>query len=155
MLPFCGYNMADYFNHWLDVGRQVANPPRIFRVNWFRRDENGKFLWPGFGQNMRVLKWVVDRVNGRGYAVESPIGWMPRYEDIDWRGLDYKRDAFHDLMAVGRDAGAEEAHLHEELFDRFFDRIPKEFIYEREMLRSRLWRSPARWELAAPVFDNA
>ena len=148
MLPFCGYNMADYFNHWLDVGRQVANPPRIFRVNWFRRDDDGKFLWPGFGQNMRVLKWVVDRVRGRGYAVESPIGWMPRYEDIDWRGLDYSRDTFHDLMAVARLEGAEEAHLHEELFDRFFDRIPKEFVYERELLRSRLWRSPARWELA-------
>ncbi|MGO9743978.1 MAG: phosphoenolpyruvate carboxykinase (GTP) [Roseiarcus sp.] len=151
MLPFCGYNMADYFNHWLDVGRQVANPPRIFRVNWFRRDDDGKFLWPGFGQNMRVLRWVVDRVRGRGYGVESPIGWMPRYEDIDWRGLDYDRDTFQDLMAVGRDAGAEEAHLHEELFDRFFDRIPKEFVFERELLRSRLWRSPARWELAAPV----
>jgi len=148
MLPFCGYNMADYFNHWLDVGRQVANPPRIFRVNWFRRDDDGKFLWPGFGQNMRVLKWVVDRVRGRGYAVESPIGWMPRYEDIDWRGLDYSQDTFHELMAVVRDEGAEEAHLHEGLFDRFFDRIPKEFIYERELLRSRLWRSPARWELA-------
>ncbi len=148
MLPFCGYNMADYFNHWLGVGRQVANPPRIFRVNWFRRDDEGKFLWPGFGQNMRVLKWVVDRVRGRGYAVESPIGWMPRYEDLDWRGLEYSRDGFNDLMAVARDEGAEEAHLHEELFDRFFDRIPKEFIYERELLRSRLWRSPARWALA-------
>ncbi len=151
MLPFCGYNMADYFNHWLDVGRQVANPPRIFRVNWFRRDDDGKFLWPGFGQNMRVLKWIVDRVRGRGYGVESPIGWMPRYEDIDWRGLAYDRDTFQDLMTVGRDEGAEEAHLHEELFDRFFDRIPKEFVYEREMLRSRLWRSPARWQLAREV----
>ncbi len=151
MLPFCGYNMADYFNHWLNIGRQVANPPRIFRVNWFRRDDEGKFLWPGFGQNMRVLKWVVDRVNGRGYGVESPMGWMPRYEDIDWRGLEYDRATFQDLMAVGRDAGTEEAHLHEELFDRFFDRIPKEFVYHRELLRSRLWRSPARWELAAPV----
>jgi phosphoenolpyruvate carboxykinase (GTP) len=148
MLPFCGYNMADYFTHWLDVGRQVANPPRIFRVNWFRRDDDGAFLWPGFGENMRVLRWIVDRLHGRGYAVESPIGWMPRYEDIDWRGLDYERETFYDLMAVVREAGAEEAHLHEELFDRFFLRLPKEFIYERELLRSRLWRSPARWELA-------
>ena len=80
--------------------------------------------------------------------MESPIGWMPRYEDIDWRGLEFDRDTFYDLMAVSREAGAEEAHLHEELFDRFFHRLPKEFIYERELLRSRLWRSPARWELA-------
>ena len=148
MLPFCGYNMADYFSHWLNVGRRVVNPPRIFRVNWFRKDDNGKFLWPGFGENMRVLKWIVDRVHGRGYAVESPIGWMPRREDIEWTGLDYAPETFYELMAVGREAGTVEARSHEELFDRFFDRLPKEFIFEREMLRSRLWRSPDRWELA-------
>ncbi len=148
MLPFCGYNMADYFAHWLNVGRRVANPPRIFRVNWFRKDENGKFMWPGFGENMRVLKWIVDRVHGRGFAVESPIGWMPRHEDIEWKGLTFKDKTFYDLMSVGRTAGNLEAQAHEELFDRFFDRLPKEFIYERELLRSRLWRSPERWELA-------
>ncbi len=148
MLPFCGYNMADYFTHWLNVGRKVANPPRIFRVNWFRKDENGKFMWPGFGENMRVLKWIVDRVHGRGAAVESPIGWMPRHEDIEWKGLEFPDSTFYDLMAVGRDAGTAEAHSHEELFDRFLDRLPKEFTFERELLRSRLWRSPARWELA-------
>ena len=148
MLPFCGYNMADYFSHWLNVGRQVPNPPRIFRVNWFRKDDNGKFLWPGFGENMRVLKWIVDRVHGRGYGVESPVGWMPRHEDIEWWGLDYPKEIFYDLMTVGRTAGASEAHAHEEHFDLFFDRLPKEFIFERELLRSRLWRSPAQWELA-------
>jgi phosphoenolpyruvate carboxykinase (GTP) len=148
MLPFCGYNMADYWVHWLNVGRRVPNPPRIFRVNWFRKDPNGKFIWPGFGENMRVLKWIVDRVHGRGFAVESPIGWMPRYEDLGWKGLDFPADRFYDLMSVGRDAGASEARSHEELFDRFLDRLPKEFILEREMLRSRLWRSPDRWELA-------
>jgi phosphoenolpyruvate carboxykinase (GTP) len=151
MLPFCGYNMADYFTHWLNTGRKVANPPRIFRVNWFRKNDAGKFIWPGFGDNMRVLKWIVDRVHGRGMAVESPIGWMPRYEDIHWEGLDFSPEAFYDLMAVGRDAGTMEAHAHEELFDRFMDRLPKEFTFEREMLRSRLWRSPDRWELAHEV----
>jgi len=148
MLPFCGYNMADYFGHWLNVGRRVPNPPRIFRINWFRKDENGKFMWPGFGQNMRVLKWIVDRVHGRGYGVESPIGWMPRHEDIEWKGLDLPPDVFYELMAVGRAAGAAEAKAHEDQFDKFFDRLPKEFIFERELLRSRLWRSPDRWELA-------
>ena len=148
MLPFCGYNMADYFGHWLNIGRRVPNPPRIFRVNWFRKDENGKFIWPGFGQNMRVLKWIVDRVHGRGYGVESPIGWMPRHEDIEWKGLDFPVDVFYELMSVGRVAGAAEARAHEEQFDKFFDRLPKEFIFERELLRSRLWRSPDRWELA-------
>ncbi len=151
MLPFCGYNMADYFSHWLNVGRRVSNPPRIFRVNWFRKSDDGKFLWPGFGENMRVLKWIVDRVHGRGFAVESPIGWMPRHEDIEWKGLDFASDTFYEIMSVGREAGAAEAHAHEELFDRFFDRLPKEFIFEREMLRSRLWRSPDRWQLAHEV----
>ncbi|MGH6842669.1 MAG: phosphoenolpyruvate carboxykinase (GTP), partial [Methylocella sp.] len=148
MLPFCGYNMADYFGHWLDFGRRLSNPPQIFRVNWFRKDEDGKFLWPGFGDNMRVLKWIVDRVHGRGYAVESPIGWMPRHQDIEWKGLDFPADRFYDLMAVSRDAGTAEARAHEEQFEMFVDRLPKEFVFERELLRSRLWRSPDRWELA-------
>ncbi len=147
MLPFCGYNMADYFAHWLDVGRRLSNPPRIFRVNWFRRDADGRFLWPGFGENMRVLKWVVDRVHGRTAPVESPLGWMPRFEDIEWEGLDFPRATYYRLMTVDRDAGTEEAHEHERLFDRFFDRLPKEFIFERELLRSRLWRSPDQWGL--------
>ncbi|MDV7142405.1 phosphoenolpyruvate carboxykinase (GTP) [Tropicimonas sp. TH_r6] len=148
MLPFCGYNMADYFSHWLNVGRRVSKPPRMFRVNWFRKDEEGKFIWPGFGENMRVLKWIVDRVHGRGNAVESPIGWMPQHEDIHWEGLDFPSDTFYELMSVERDAGTAEARAHEEQFDKFFDRLPKEFIFERELLRSRVWRSPDHWELA-------
>jgi phosphoenolpyruvate carboxykinase (GTP) len=148
MLPFCGYNMADYFSHWLNIDRQVPNPPRIFRVNWFRKGDDGKFLWPGFGENMRVLKWIVDRVHGRGFGIESPMGWMPRHEDLEWNGLDYPSDTFYDLMSIGRKAGSAEAHAHEEQFELFFDRLPKEFIFERELLRSRLWRSPEKWELA-------
>ena len=148
MLPFCGYNMADYWGHWLNMGRRIPNPPRIFRVNWFRKDDDGKFMWPGFGENMRVLKWVVDRVRGRAYAVESPLGWMPRHDDLHWEGLDYDPKMFHELMVVSREAGRKEAVAHEEHFDRFYDRLPKELLYERELLRSRLWRSPETWELS-------
>jgi phosphoenolpyruvate carboxykinase (GTP) len=148
MLPFCGYNMADYFTHWLSFGRHIPNPPRIFRVNWFRRDADGQFMWPGFGENMRVLKWIVDRVHGRGYGVESPLGWMPRHEDIPWKGLDFKDEVFYELMSVSREAGVAEAQAHEELFDTFLDRLPKEMIFERELLKSRLWRSPEHWGLA-------
>jgi phosphoenolpyruvate carboxykinase (GTP) len=152
MLPFCGYNMADYWNHWLNVGRQLANPPRIFRVNWFRKDENGKFLWPGFGENMRVLKWVVDRVRGHGYGVESPLGYMPRHQDIYWDGLEFDPETFYKIMSVDRKAAAIEARSHEELFDKFFDRLPKEFVHERELFKSRIWRSPEMWELARAIF---
>jgi phosphoenolpyruvate carboxykinase (GTP) len=148
MLPFCGYNMADYFTHWLSMGRKSPNPPRIFRVNWFRKDENGKFIWPGFGENMRVLGWIIDRVHGRGYGIESPMGWMPRYEDLNWQGLDFPKDKFYELMSIDRKAGSTDVHSQEELFDRFFDRLPKEFVYERELTKSRVWRSPDHWELA-------
>ncbi len=152
MLPFCGYNMADYWNHWLNIGRNLANPPRIFRVNWFRRDERGNFMWPGFGENMRVLKWVVDRVRGQGYGVESPMGLMPRHQDIHWNGLDFDPEKFYELMAVDREDSAKEVRSHEELFDKFFDRLPKEFIYHRELFKSRVWRSPEVWELARAIF---
>ena len=148
MLPFCGYNMADYFAHWLDFGRKLPNPPRIFRVNWFRKDEQGKFVWPGFGENMRVLSWILDRVDGRGYGVESPLGWMPRHEDLPWLSARFPEQAFYDLMSISRDAAAAEVRSHEELFDLFLDRLPKEFVFERELLKSRLWRSPETWELA-------
>jgi phosphoenolpyruvate carboxykinase (GTP) len=148
MLPFCGYNMADYFSHWLDFGRQLPDPPRIFRVNWFRRDQHGRFMWPGFGENMRVLKWIVDRVHGHSRSVESPLGWMPRYEDIRWEGLEFPRETFNELMTVNRDAVSEDTREHEEHFDRFYDRLPKEFVHERALLKYRVWRSPEVWELA-------
>ncbi|MHB1192104.1 MAG: phosphoenolpyruvate carboxykinase (GTP) [Longimicrobiales bacterium] len=147
MLPFCGYNMADYWAHWLKMGRNVTKPPLIFRVNWFRKDENGKFMWPGFGENLRVLKWVVERATGKGSAVESPVGWMPTYDDLTWDGLKFPAEKFHELMSVDRDEGLKEVRQHDELFDRFLDHLPKEFVYEREMLRARLHRSPAQWNL--------
>jgi phosphoenolpyruvate carboxykinase (GTP) len=152
MLPFCGYNMADYWTHWLNMGRLLADPPRIFRVNWFRRDAQGNFMWPGFGENMRVLKWIFDRVRGGGYGVESPLGYMPRHQDLNWEGLEFDPEKFYEIMSVGREAAAKEARSHEELFDKFFDRLPKEFIYLRELFKSRVWRSPQMWELARAIF---
>lgn len=146
MLPFAGYHMADYFNHWLQFGRELPNAPRVFGVNWFRKDENGKFAWPGFGQNMRVLKWIVERVKGRAAAVESPIGWMPRYKDMDWRGLEnFTPEDFMDIMSVDSEAWKQELLSHEELFSRLYDKLPKEFLFMRELLLSALWRSPAHW----------
>jgi phosphoenolpyruvate carboxykinase (GTP) len=147
MLPFAGYHMADYFNHWLDFGRQLSNPPRIFNVNWFRRDAEGNFLWPGFGDNMRVLKWIVERAHGRAVSIESPIGWMPRYEDLDWRGLtDFTREQFNELMSVDRNAWRQELLSHEELFVKLYDRLPKEMLFIRELILSSLWRSPEHWD---------
>jgi phosphoenolpyruvate carboxykinase (GTP) len=147
MLPFCGYHMADYFNHWLQFGRGLSNAPRIFGVNWFRKDKDGNFLWPGFKDNMRVLKWITERVNGTASAIESPVGWVPRYRDIDWEGLDFTRPQYREIMEVDREAWKAELLSHEELFARMYDKLPKEFIFMRELLLSSLWRSPEHWGL--------
>jgi phosphoenolpyruvate carboxykinase (GTP) len=148
MLPFCGYHMGDYFNHWLNIGRHISNPPRIFFVNWFRTDENGKFIWPGFNQNMRVLKWIFQRSEGTAYATESPIGWMPRYKDLDWRGLEnITEEDFHKLESIDRDLWQKEILSHEELFIKLYDRLPKEFLHIQKLILSSLWRSPLHWEI--------
>lgn len=148
MLPFCGYHMADYFNHWLQFGRTIHNPPRIFSVNWFRKDEDGKFLWPGFGENMRILKWIVERARGHAVSIESPLGWVPRYEDIEWEGLDFTEAQFDALMSTDRDVWQQEIASHDELFIKLYDRLPKEMIYLRELILSSLWRAPEHWGLA-------
>lgn len=153
MLPFCGYHMGDYFNHWLQFGRGLPAPPRIFGVNWFRKDESGNFLWPGFSDNMRVLKWIFNRIKGHVSAVESPIGWMPRYEDIDWKGLTFSRDDFDKIMEIDRETWKQELLGHAELFERMYDKLPKEFIFMRELLLSSLWRSPETWSLEPERFD--
>jgi phosphoenolpyruvate carboxykinase (GTP) len=149
MLPFCGYHMADYFNYWLQFGRSLSNPTRIFAVNWFRKDEQGKFLWPGYSENMRVLKWIVERARGKGYAIESPLGWMPRYEDITWDGLKFSPEQFNKLMSIDAEEWKKELVSQEEFFSRLYDKLPKEFIFMRELILSSLWRSPAHWELAS------
>jgi len=147
MLPFMGYHIGDYVNHWLQFGRDLPNAPRIFGVNWFRKDENGNFIWPGFGDNIRPLKWIVERIRGNSSSVESPIGWMPRYEDIDWTGLDFSKEDFARIMTVDREPGKQELLSHEELFERMYDKLPKEFFFMRELLLSALWRSPEHWGL--------
>ncbi|MGH9599889.1 MAG: phosphoenolpyruvate carboxykinase (GTP) [Terracidiphilus sp.] len=138
MLPFCGYHMGDYFRHWIKMQRALRSTPRIFHVNWFRKDEDGRFLWPGFSQNMRVLKWVVDRVHGRAQGKETPIGWTPYYEDMEWAGLDFSREDFDKLQQVDRAAWRSEILGHEELFFDLHDHLPPEMIYERELLICRL-----------------
>ncbi len=138
MLPFCGYHMGDYFRHWLKMQRALRLTPKIFHVNWFRQDAQGRYLWPGFSENMRVLQWIVDRVHGRTLAHETAIGWMPRYEEINWSGLDYSRERFNELQAVDRSAWRSEVISHEELFIDLHDHLPPEMIYERELLICRL-----------------
>ena len=145
MLPFCGYHMGDYFGHWLATGRSLARPPRIFCVNWFRKDSRGKFLWPGYGENMRVLKWIVERCQESAGALESPLGWMPRRDDLDWNGLDIPAERFDELMSLNRDAWSRELGLHQELFAKLGDRLPEEFPRKRESLLSSLQRAPEQW----------
>ena len=138
MLPFCGYHMGDYFRTWIKMQRMLTTTPRVFHVNWFRKDENGKFIWPGFSQNIRVLCWIVNRARGRAMANETPIGWTPYYDEIDWTGLDFPKAQFDLLQNVDRPAWRREVMEHEELFLQLHDHLPPEMVYERELLICRL-----------------
>lgn len=138
MLPFCGYHMGDYFRHWINMQRTLTETPRVFHVNWFRKDASGKFLWPGFSENMRVLKWIVDRVRAGGRAKETPIGWVPSYKDIDWKGLEFSEQHFEELQKFDRNAWRTEVLGHEELFIDLHSALPKELIFERELLLCRM-----------------
>ena len=141
MLPFCGYNIGDYFRHWLETGPRLTNPPLIFHVNWFRKDAAGKFLWPGFGDNMRVLKWIVDRCEGRGGAGESPIGSIPRAEDLDLDGLEgVSPERMRELMAVKPEEWAKELKGQKEFFKTLEPYLPNELLEELQKLGQRLSR---------------
>lgn len=138
MLPFCGYHMGDYFNHWLGIRRDLSDPPRIFHVNWFRKGEDGHYLWPGYGENFRILQWIINRCRGRARAQETQIGWMPRYGEFDWSGLDYPKEKFDACMQVDGVEWQRELISQTELFLKLHDRLPKELIFQRELLISRL-----------------
>ena len=138
MLPFCGYHMGDYFRHWIKMQRELTETPRIFNVNWFRKGEDGKFLWPGFGENFRILRWIVERTQGRARGRETPLGWMPRHSDIDWTGMDFPEAIFDQLTAIDRKAWRHELLGHEELFIDLTAHLPKEMLFERELLICRM-----------------
>ncbi len=139
MLPFCGYNMSLYFRHWLSMRKQIKNPPLIFSVNWFRKDKDGNFLWPGFGENMRVLEWIVNRCNGNARAHESAIGWMPSFKDFNVEGLKgFGEKEFDEVEKIDREEWYRELLQQDELFFKLYERLPKEMVFQRELLVSRL-----------------
>ncbi|MDR2780727.1 MAG: phosphoenolpyruvate carboxykinase (GTP) [Synergistaceae bacterium] len=138
MLPFCGYHMGDYFAHWFDMGRRIANPPKIFNVNWFRTDENGNFIWPGYGENMRVLEWIIKRAFGETGAAESPIGYLPQPEDINLDGLDLSRDTLKELLTVDKELWREEAKGIREFYSKFGGKLPQKLNDELDSLEKNL-----------------
>ncbi|WP_153109659.1 phosphoenolpyruvate carboxykinase (GTP) [Propionivibrio limicola] len=137
MLPFCGYNMADYYSHWLDMKNAVADIPPIFLVNWFRTNEQGEFAWPGFGDNARILKWIIGRCEGTAQAAETTLGWMPSFEDIDWTDTDFSEREFEDVTKINRDAWISELNGSKEWFEKFGDKTPEKL----ELIREYLFRS--------------
>jgi phosphoenolpyruvate carboxykinase (GTP) len=142
MLPFMGYNMSDYFQHWLNVGEKLAATgaalPKIYCVNWFRTDENGKFVWPGFGDNMRVLKWMLDRIEGKAGGVENIFGTTPQFSDLKWDGLDFTQAQFDRITSIDKASWEAELKLHAELFEKLKYHLPKELVAAKEQLEKRL-----------------
>ncbi|MDD5354692.1 MAG: phosphoenolpyruvate carboxykinase (GTP), partial [bacterium] len=138
MFPFCGYNMADYFGHWLKMGEKIEKKPKIFHVNWFRVDEEGKFLWPGYGENLRVLEWILSRCRGEVEAQKTPIGYVPRPQDIDLNGLNLTNKIMEKLVAVNKNEWLEELKGHQQFFEQFGERMPKAIWDEYEALKQRL-----------------
>ena len=138
MLPFIGYNVCDYLVHWFKMRKLMKDPPRIFHVNWFRKNDQGKWMWPGFGENMRVLEWIINRSHGRAYAAETPLGWMPRPEDINLEGLSITKADFKAIQSIDNEEFKSEVLSQEELFLKLAGDLPKEILFQRELLVSRL-----------------
>ncbi len=138
MRPFVGYNMADYFQHWYDMGKKIANPPQIFNVNWFRLDKDGNFMWPGFGDNMRVLNWILDRCDGKVDAVETEIGYVPNKEDLQLDGLDISDETLTELLSIDKEAWKEDVANQREFFAQFGDKLPKEIVESMDALEKKL-----------------
>lgn len=141
MLPFCGYNMAKYFSHWLKLGKKMVKPPKIFHVNWFRRDENENIIWPGFGENLRILEWVLDRCNSKVDAEKTPIGYIPKPEDIDMTGIDLPRSSMEKLLRIDKNDWLKELESQKEFFNIFGKDLPKELLDEWQALKNRLEKS--------------
>jgi phosphoenolpyruvate carboxykinase (GTP) len=141
MLPFCGYNMADYFGHWLEMGKKIPNPPKIFHVNWFRKGADGKFLWPGYGENVRVLKWILERVEGRGEAKETPIGYVPTRTALTLDGLKIAPESLDELFRVNADNWETDLADSREFLAKFGERLPSELRKEHEAVVSRFQKS--------------
>ncbi|MCI0409253.1 MAG: phosphoenolpyruvate carboxykinase (GTP), partial [Acidobacteria bacterium] len=142
MLPFCGYNMADYFGHWVQMGKNLSQPPRVFRVNWFRRGADGKFLWPGFGENLRVLQWIIQRCDGVGEARETPIGFLPRPSALDLEGLELSQSATEELLSVNPLHWGGALESQQQFLEKFGERMPREMWDEHHALAKRLSSQP-------------
>ncbi len=138
MLPFCGYNMGDYWSHWLSIAQQASNPPKIFRVNWFQRNDQGKFIWPGFGENLRVLRWVIERSKGGGVADETAIGYVPKPSALNGGGLNVSKDDINQLVAIDREGWKNNLKSQGDYFDTFGDHLPAGIKEEHKALAKRL-----------------
>ena len=142
MLPFTGYNMSDYFQHWLDMGKKLsaegAKLPSIFCVNWFRKDEGGKFVWPGYGENMRVLAWMLERLDGKSKGKENIFGTTPSHADLNWSGLDFTAEQFNKVTSIDKAAWQDEMKLHDQLFEQLSYHLPKELVETKKALEARL-----------------
>jgi len=138
MLPFCGYNMADYFRHWLDMGKKIVNQPKIFNVNWFRTGKDGSFLWPGYGENLRVLEWIIERCRDNASAEQTPVGYIPRMEDLDIDGLDISKEQVKELLKVDNSEWLKETEEIRQFYQQFGSRLPEELSGELESFAERL-----------------